>query len=171
MTSARTQNGYVPGELTVHRAPAAIAPVTRALRGAGRKVALVPTMGALHEGHRELIRHARRAPGAVRHRRVDLRQPAAVRPGEDLDRYPRPLEADLEACREEGVELVFLPGVDDMYPEGADTAITPGRSASSWRARCGPATSRACSPWSRSCSTSSARTWRSSARRTTSSSP
>jgi pantoate--beta-alanine ligase len=47
-------------------------------------------------------------------------------PNEDLSRYPRPLEADLAACREEGVELVFRPGVPDMYPDGADTAVTPG---------------------------------------------
>jgi len=117
----------VPGELTVHRSPAAIAPVTRALRAAGRKVALVPTMGALHEGHRELIRHARRAPGAVVPVVSIFVNPLQFGPAEDLTRYPRPLEADLQACREEGVELVFLPGVPDMYPEGADTSVTPGR--------------------------------------------
>ncbi len=126
MTSARTQNGYAPGELTVHRSPAAITPVTRALRGAGRKVALVPTMGALHEGHRELIRHARRAPGAVVTAVSIFVNPLQFGPSEDLDRYPRPLDADLEVCRAEGVELVFLPAVADMYPEGADTAVTPG---------------------------------------------
>ncbi|HYH33421.1 MAG TPA: pantoate--beta-alanine ligase [Pseudonocardia sp.] len=123
---ARTLGGYAPGALTVHRSPAEIAPVTRALRAAGRKVALVPTMGALHEGHRELIRHARRAPGAVVPAVSIFVNPLQFGAGEDLDRYPRPLEADLEVCREEGVELVFLPGVADMYPEGADTAVTPG---------------------------------------------
>jgi pantoate--beta-alanine ligase len=127
VTTARTLNGYQPGELTVHRSPAAIAPVTRALRGAGRKVALVPTMGALHDGHRELIRHARRAPGAVVTAVSIFVNPLQFGPSEDLDRYPRPLEADLEACRKEGVELVFLPEVGDMYPEGADTTVTPGR--------------------------------------------
>jgi pantoate--beta-alanine ligase len=127
LTTARTRKGYVPGELTVHRSPAAIAPVTRALRAAGRKIALVPTMGALHEGHRELIRHARRAPGAVVPVVSIFVNPLQFGPAEDLTRYPRPLEADLQACREEGVELVFLPGVPDMYPEGADTSVAPGR--------------------------------------------
>jgi len=46
--------------------------------------------------------------------------------GEDLERYPRPLAADVAACREEGVELVFAPGVEDMYPPGSDTTIQPG---------------------------------------------
>jgi pantoate--beta-alanine ligase len=124
--AARTLGGYRSGALTVHRSPAEIAPVTRALRAAGRKVALVPTMGALHEGHRELIRHARRAPGAVVPVVSIFVNPLQFGAGEDLARYPRPLEADLEACREEGVELVFLPGVADMYPEGADTTVVPG---------------------------------------------
>ena len=118
---------FAAGQVTVHRSPAEIAPVTRTLRAAGRKIALVPTMGALHEGHRELIRHARRAPGATVTAVSIFVNPLQFGPSEDLDRYPRPLEADLEACREEGVELVFLPGVADMYPEGADTTVTPGR--------------------------------------------
>ncbi|GAA0905938.1 pantoate--beta-alanine ligase [Pseudonocardia zijingensis] len=126
MTSARTRGGYAAGALTVHRSPQEIAPVTRALRAAGRKIALVPTMGALHEGHRELIRHARRAPGAVVPVVSIFVNPLQFGRGEDLERYPRPLEADLDACREEGAELVFLPGVADMYPEGADTTVTPG---------------------------------------------
>jgi pantoate--beta-alanine ligase len=125
--TVRTQGGYAAGQLTAHRSPAEIAPVTRALRGAGRKVALVPTMGALHEGHRELIQHARRAPGATVTAVSIFVNPLQFGAGEDLDRYPRPLEADLAMCREEGVELVFLPGATDMYPDGADTTIAPGR--------------------------------------------
>jgi pantoate--beta-alanine ligase len=125
--TVRTQGGYAAGQLTMHRSPAEIAPVTRALRGAGRKVALVPTMGALHDGHRELIRHARRTPGATVTAVSIFVNPLQFGAGEDLDRYPRPLEADLEVCREEGVELLFLPGVTDMYPDGADTTIAPGR--------------------------------------------
>ena len=127
MTTARTRGGYVPGEPTVHTAPSGIAPVTRALRGAGRRIALVPTMGALHEGHRELIRHARRMPGAGVTVVSIFVNPLQFAPGEDLARYPRPLEADLQVCREEGVELVFAPGVDDMYPAGAaTTTVDPG---------------------------------------------
>ncbi|HEY4419132.1 MAG TPA: pantoate--beta-alanine ligase [Pseudonocardia sp.] len=125
--TVRTQGGYAAGQLTVHRSPAEIAPVTRALRVAGRKVVLVPTMGALHEGHRELIRHARRTPGATVTAVSIFVNPLQFGAGEDLGRYPRPLEDDLEVCREEGVELVFLPGVADMYPDGADTTIVPGR--------------------------------------------
>ncbi|MDT7615775.1 MAG: pantoate--beta-alanine ligase [Pseudonocardiales bacterium] len=126
MTTAKTQGGFATGQLTVHSTPAAIAPVSRALRAAGRRVLLIPTMGALHEGHRELIRHARRAPGSTVVAVSIFVNPLQFGPNEDLARYPRPLEADLEACREEGVELVFTPGVGDMYPEGADTTITPG---------------------------------------------
>jgi pantoate--beta-alanine ligase len=122
----RTAGGYAAGELTVHASPAGIAAVTQALRGAGRRVALVPTMGALHEGHRELIRHARRIPGAGVTVVSIFVNPLQFGPNEDLARYPRPLEADLAACREEGAELVFTPGVADMYPDGANTVVTPG---------------------------------------------
>jgi len=122
----RTAGGYAAGQLTVHETPAAIAAVTRTLRAAGRRVALVPTMGALHEGHRELMRHARRIPGAGVTAVSIFVNPLQFGPNEDLARYPRPLDADLAACREEGVELVFLPGVADMYPEGADTVVSPG---------------------------------------------
>lgn len=123
---ARTRNGYARGRLTVHDDPAKLTPVTRALRAAGRKVVLVPTMGALHEGHRELIRHARSVPGNVVPVVSIFVNPLQFGPNEDLERYPRPLERDLDACREEGVELVFTPSVDHMYPPGSDTRIVAG---------------------------------------------
>jgi pantoate--beta-alanine ligase len=126
-STTRTAGGYAAGALTVHSAPADLTAVSRALRGAGRRVVFVPTMGALHEGHRELIRHARRAPGSAVVVVSIFVNPLQFGPSEDLDRYPRPLDDDLEACREEGVELVFTPGVDDMYPAGADTTVAPGR--------------------------------------------
>ena len=129
MNTAKTRGGFATGQLKVHSSPAAIGPVTRALRAAGRRVLLIPTMGALHEGHRELIRHARMAPGSTVVAVSIFVNPLQFGPNEDLARYPRPLDADLEACREEGVELVFTPGVENMYPDGADTTIVPGRLA------------------------------------------
>ncbi len=118
--------GFTAGQLTVHRDPAAVHAVTRTLRRAGRRIALVPTMGALHDGHRELIRHARLAKGASVTVVSIFVNPLQFGAGEDLQRYPRPLEADLEVCRAEGVELVFTPGVEDMYPAGADTTVGAG---------------------------------------------
>jgi pantoate--beta-alanine ligase len=80
-------------------------------------VALVPTMGALHEGHRALVRAAReRASGVVVSVFVN---PTQFGPGEDYDRYPRTWDADLRALAEEGADLVFHPGVGELYPDGA----------------------------------------------------
>jgi pantoate--beta-alanine ligase len=117
---------YTAGELTVHEAPGALTDVSATLRGTGRKVALVPTMGALHAGHLELIRHARRAPGAVVVAVSIFVNPLQFGPGEDLDRYPRTMDADLEKCRAEGVELVFAPTASTMYGEDAQVTVHPG---------------------------------------------
>jgi pantoate--beta-alanine ligase len=78
-------------------------------------------MGALHEGHRALMREARRRAGAVV---VSIFvNPTQFGPGEDLDRYPKDLEGDVEKCRGEGVALVFAPSVEEMYPAGASTRV------------------------------------------------
>ena len=117
---------YTPGALTVHPDPAELGKVTRALRSAGRKIVFVPTMGALHEGHRELIRHARRVPGSVAVVSIFV-NPLQFGPSEDLDRYPRTPESDLDACRAEGAELVFTPAPDSIYPDGgAQVTVHPG---------------------------------------------
>jgi pantoate--beta-alanine ligase len=80
-------------------------------------VAVVMTMGALHEGHRELMRTAR---AQADHLLVTIFvNPLQFGPHEDFDRYPRTLDNDLEACRAEGVDLVFAPDRDEMYPDGA----------------------------------------------------
>ena len=138
VTTAQTRGGYTPGELTVHTRPAAISPVTRALRSAGRRIALVPTMGALHEGHRELIRHARRMPGAGVVAVSIFVNPLQFGPAEDLARYPRPLEADLQICRDEGVELVFAPVSTTCTPPGRHDDRR-SRAARRRAGRCGPA--------------------------------
>jgi pantoate--beta-alanine ligase len=118
------QRGYVRGELTVHHDPAGLTKVTRALRGVGRTVALVPTMGALHTGHLELVRQAK-LTGAVVVVSIFV-NPLQFGKGEDLDAYPRTLDADLELLREAGVELAFVPTVSAMYPQGPRTTIHPG---------------------------------------------
>ncbi|MCC5697338.1 pantoate--beta-alanine ligase, partial [Klebsiella pneumoniae] len=94
--------------------PGTLQSVTRALRATGRPIHLVPTMGALHRGHLELISRARRDINAVTVVSIFV-NPLQFGPDEDFDRYPRQLEEDLAACREAGVELVFAPSVEDMY--------------------------------------------------------
>jgi pantoate--beta-alanine ligase len=93
-------------------------------RARGGRVALVPTMGALHAGHAALVDEARS--------RVDpddavvvsiFVNPLQFGPGEDLDRYPRTFEADLEVCREHGADVVFAPSVEEVYP-GGDPQVT-----------------------------------------------
>jgi pantoate--beta-alanine ligase len=79
-------------------------------------VAVVMTMGALHEGHGELIRRAR---SRARHVVVTIfLNPLQFGAGEDLSRYPRTVDSDLEICAREGVDLVFLPTPDVVYPDG-----------------------------------------------------
>ena len=93
----------------------------REARGRGRKVGLVPTMGALHEGHASLIRAARGETGCLV---VSIFvNPTQFGPGEDLSRYPRPVEKDMELCRREGVDVVFTPSAAEMYPDGFATRV------------------------------------------------
>ncbi|MER7014938.1 pantoate--beta-alanine ligase [Saccharopolyspora sp. NPDC000359] len=113
------------GALTVHREPAELARVTRALRATGRKVHLVPTMGALHRGHLELIERARRDINAVVVVSVFV-NPLQFGPDEDFDRYPRSFETDLQLCREAGVELVFAPSVQQMYGDDPQLTVHSG---------------------------------------------
>src|ERR1700753_4411696 len=113
------------GELNVYPTPSDVTDVSRALRHTGRRVMLVPTMGALHEGHLSLVRAAKRVPGSVVVVSIFV-NPLQFGAGEDLDAYPRTLEADLAALRSEGVEIVFAPTVAGMYPRGPRTTVLPG---------------------------------------------
>jgi pantoate--beta-alanine ligase len=96
-------------------------------RRAGRRVALVPTMGALHEGHLALVHEARRRADRVV---VSIFvNPAQFGPGEDYAAYPRPLEDDLASCRAAGVDVVFAPEVAELYPDGAQTFVEVERAS------------------------------------------
>ena len=88
-------------------------------------VALVPTMGALHEGHRSLVRAAREHAATVV---VSVFvNPTQFGPGEDFDRYPRTWDADVAALADEGADVVFHPPVDEIYPPGAvGVTVDPG---------------------------------------------
>ena len=108
-----------------------------ALRGAlaperkqGRRVALVPTMGALHEGHLALVDAARSSADLVV--MSIFVNPLQFRPGEDFEQYPRNLEADQALAERRGVDLLFVPTVEAMYGMGDEVRVVPGESASLW---------------------------------------
>jgi pantoate--beta-alanine ligase len=91
-------------------------------RDAGETLALVPTMGALHAGHLALVRRARRRADRVA--ASIFVNPAQFAPTEDFDSYPRTLEADIAVLREEGIDLVWAPPREVMYPDGFATTIS-----------------------------------------------
>jgi pantoate--beta-alanine ligase len=106
------------------RAVRNVAELRKALRGerrAGQTIGLVPTMGFFHDGHLSLIRRAREQCGFVV---VSLFvNPAQFGPGEDLEGYPRDETRDLALAREEGVDLVFAPSPEEVYPPGFASAV------------------------------------------------
>ncbi len=95
---------------------------------AGGRVALVPTMGALHAGHASLLATARRLvePDDAVVASIFV-NPLQFGPGEDLDRYPRSFDTDLAVCAEQGVDVVFAPNVEEVYPGGEPVVtVDPG---------------------------------------------
>lgn len=103
------------------------AELAAARTGLAEPVVLVPTMGALHTGHVALLRQARRLAGPSGTVAVSIFvNPLQFGPGEDFDRYPRVLDADLALCAAEGAALVFAPGRADMYPSEPQVTVDPG---------------------------------------------
>ncbi|MGH9545192.1 MAG: pantoate--beta-alanine ligase [Terriglobales bacterium] len=95
---------------------------SRAARRAGKSLGLVPTMGALHEGHLSLVRMAKTQCDSVV---VSIFvNPLQFGPNEDLAKYPRNFDRDLELLEQEGVGFIFAPSVEEMYPPGAVTYVT-----------------------------------------------
>jgi pantoate--beta-alanine ligase len=96
---------------------------SRAVRRAGKRLGFVPTMGALHEGHLSLVRAARAATDVVV--ASIFVNPTQFGPNEDLAKYPRSFERDCQMLDREGVEFVFAPSVEEMYPTAADKSVRP----------------------------------------------
>jgi len=100
----------------------AVKNLVKAARGQGERIGLVPTMGALHVGHISLIEAAVTDGNFVV---VSIFvNPTQFCPGEDFENYPRPLEADLAICKKAGVDVVFAPTPDQMYPAENLTWVT-----------------------------------------------
>ena len=96
----------------------------RSAKSGGKRLGLVPTMGALHEGHLSLVRAAREKTDVIA--TSIFVNPTQFGPTEDFSRYPRALDKDCAILEREGVEFVFAPTVEEMYPAGAVTWVTVG---------------------------------------------
>src|SRR6185437_7229436 len=108
----------------------------RDARAAGRRVGLVPTMGYLHEGHLRLVDEARRRTDAVV---MSLYvNPLQFGPQEDLARYPRDLARDRTLARARGVDALFAPSDEVMYPRGSEIRVIPGPTADRWEGAARP---------------------------------
>jgi pantoate--beta-alanine ligase len=102
----------------------AVREALREPRSRGERIGLVPTMGAFHDGHLALIRAARRDTDVVV---VSLFvNPTQFNDPNDLARYPRDEANDARAAEPEGVDLLFAPSVDELYPDGFETTVDPG---------------------------------------------
>jgi pantoate--beta-alanine ligase len=121
MNPSPSTNSHAIGSATFVRGKDELRAALASARAEGRTIGLVPTMGFLHEGHLSLLRAAREECDVVV---MSLFvNPTQFRPGEDLDRYPRDEERDAQLAAEAGVDLVYAPSVEEVYPRGFSTAV------------------------------------------------
>jgi pantoate--beta-alanine ligase len=116
--------------------PAQLREWTRSHREAGRTIGLVPTMGYLHEGHLRLVDEARRRADAVI--LSIFVNPLQFGPTEDLARYPRDLPRDRAMAAARGVDALFVPTAETMYPAGSEVRVVPGPTAERWEGAARP---------------------------------
>jgi len=122
--------------MKIIRSPQAMTAWSEGLRREGVTIGLVPTMGALHDGHRALIRAARLQCDALV---VSIFvNPTQFCPQEDLAKYPRPIAKDRALCRAEGVDVCFEPTASAMYPEGFQTVVMVPAIARRWEGESRP---------------------------------
>jgi pantoate--beta-alanine ligase len=111
-----------PPDLPIVRTLAALREHVRAWRADGQSVGLVPTMGALHDGHLSLVRRAKQDAGRVL--ASVFVNPAQFVPGEDFEHYPRDEARDAALLASAGCDLLYAPGVAEIYPEGFSTTVS-----------------------------------------------
>lgn len=116
--------------------PAELREWIAAARGAGMRIGFVPTMGALHEGHLSLVREARSRAGLVV--MSIFVNPLQFGPAEDLSKYPRDLPRDRALAGAAGVDALFVPAVETLYPAGSETRVVPGPTAERWEGAARP---------------------------------
>ena len=122
--------------MNIIRTPKAMAAWSRQFHREGVTIGFVPTMGALHDGHRALIRAARLQCDALV---VSIFvNPTQFAPTEDLAKYPRPIAKDRALCRSEGVDICFEPGVKAIYPDSFETVVTVPEIARRWEGEIRP---------------------------------
>lgn len=136
MSATGTKEGDTARRPTLVTTAAELRAAVQAARAAGQRIGLVPTMGALHAGHLSLARASQAECGYTVV--TVFVNPTQFGPHEDFQKYPRTLEADLDALAPTGAEVVFAPSAAAMYPSGFSTAVEPPRVAERWEGACRP---------------------------------